>query len=247
MLKFKFRKEKLILTPQIMLFKEFSTIFEHDKTADQTKANNMMKYVFYMCDLSEDNPHRDAGERKHDDSMKAAFGSRSKIALTKVDKERMEKAMQCYIKYNETAEERLLKTFDETAYALRAELDDTIPETVENEKDGVITFVSNSQLISLGLSELNDIKTKRELIVAAVRREAMSTKIRGQAKLSPLSKGEIELVAHSDAISYNKSVSDDEKFNGDGDNAKIIQRERLSRIEQFKAKRIERLKAAQGL
>ena len=77
-------------------------------------------------------------------------------------------------------------------------LEDTKPETVTNDKDGVVTFASNSSIITKGLKELEGIKKTKISVIAAVRRAAMSQAIRGKVVLSPLSKGAIELPSIAD-------------------------------------------------
>ncbi len=238
MLKFEFRKEKLIHSPEIFLFKEFTDIMKWDRSSSQLKSNRMFLYIYYMCDLSEDNPVRESAEgKKHEDAIFRAFGGKSRIKLTRVDKDRLIAGMRCYIRYNETAEERLLKTFDSKAAELRKELDNVKPETHSNFFDGVVSFVSNSKIVSDGLAGLSGIKNKREIIVAAIRREALSTRIRGKMKLSPLSKGDITLFRDVDAVEHHGNLKGK-------DEAETIQRESLDRIDRIKADQSKKLREA---
>ena len=240
MLTFKFRKEKLIHSPEIYLIPEFTDIMAEDTSTTKTKSNRMFLYIFYMCDLTEDNPRRDDGDLKHENSYKVAFQRNNmKIRLTNADKELLTKGMNAYIKYNETAEERLLPTFDEKAEQLRHELDSHAPEAAENISDGVQYYVSNASLITKGLSELSQIKKKREIIVSAIRRESMVLKVRGKMKLSPLSKGDIALFKDSEA----KLFQEEQKT---PDEAKTIQRESLDRIDQLKADQFKKRRKVEG-
>ena len=105
----------------------------------------------------------------------------------------MEAAVNTYIKYSKTAEERILELFDIKAEELRKVLDSTKPETEENSKDGVTTFVTNTDIITKGLKELDFVKKQKVNVINAVRNEAMSQRVRGQIVLSPLSKGAIDV------------------------------------------------------
>lgn len=239
MIKFEFRKESLIITPQVMLFKPFVDIIESDKSSSKLKSNKMFLYIFFMCDLTEDNPIRDSYDNKHKEAMFRAFGNNSKIKLTKADKALIQNGVECYIKYNETSEERALEVFDSKAAELRKAIDIMTPETAENSYDGVVSFVTNSKIISTGLAELASIHKKRDVIVASIRREALMTRVRGQMKLSPLSKGEITLYRDADASLYRKGLINK-------DEAEVIQRESLSRLDSIKSEQIrERLKAVE--
>lgn len=230
MIKFTFRKEKLIHTPQVFLFKDFTNILDNDKSQSRLKSNRMFLYVFYMCDLTGDNPVRDDGDSKPANALFRAFGNHDKIKLTQVDKALLVKAMDTYIKYNETAEERLLTTFDLKSVAIRETLNEKTPEACENDIDGVVTFVSNSKIITSALTDLNDIKTKRELIVSSIRREALSSKVRGSRKLSPLSKGDILLHKDSDAVFENETLISE-------DNVEAVKQRSLSRLDQLTLER----------
>lgn len=215
------------MTPQIYLFEDFMNIVKNDKSTTKKKSNKMFLYIFFMCDLTEENPMRDVMESRHREAMFKAFGNTTKIKLNEKDLSLLKKGVDCYIRYNETSEERALHVFDRKAGELRAAIDTMVPETAENEYDGVTSFVSNSKIISNGLSELAMIHKKRDVIVASIRREALMTRVRGQMKLSPLSKGDITLYRDVDATLYKKSLIKK-------DEAEAIQRESLGRLDSIR-------------
>lgn len=198
MIKFEFRKEKLVTTPQFFLFKEFTAIWKWDKSIGKPKAHKLFFFVFLLCDLSEDNPLRDhPSEVKEEEALYRAYGDKTHKFIRK-ERELLEFAVNCYIKHNETPEERILEAFDEKAVELRGTLEEVKPETHENFKDGVTTFVSNSSIITRGLRELDGVKKLKINVINAVRRVAMTQRVRGQAVLSPLSKGTIPLTSEAE-------------------------------------------------
>lgn len=195
MIKFNFRKEKIVTSPQFYLFKEFVAIWKFDRSNEKLKANKLLYFIFLLCDISEDNPLRDVDSAKREEeSLFRAYGNK-KHKFTKRERELLEPAVKCYIRYNITAEERILELFDVKAKELRQVLEDTIPETCENIQSGVTSFVSNSSIITNALKELDFVKRQKIGVIAAIRKEAITNRVRGQVSLSPLSKGNIPLAS----------------------------------------------------
>lgn len=198
MIKFKFHKERIQVTPQFYLFTEFTDIWNWDKQPGKPKANKLLYFVFLLCDLSQENPLRDvASEQKESESLYRVYGDKLH-QFTKKERELLEPAIECYSKYNETSEERILESFDEKATELREAIEKALPETFENVKDGVTTFVTNSSIITKGLKELDAVKKLKINVINSIRREAMSQRVRGAAVLSPLSKGNIPLPSEAE-------------------------------------------------
>lgn len=197
-IRLKFRKERAITDEIFFLFKPLVDVWNWDKSNNKQKAHKMLYFVFLLCDLTEENPLKEIpAAKKEEESLFRAYKDRGK-KFTKKELSVLEPAIECYIKYNTTPEERILKAFDDKSEETREVLEDTKPETSVNEKDGVVSFVSNSNIITKGLKELDSIKKIKMNVISAVRREAMSQSIRGKQTLSPLSKGSIELPSITD-------------------------------------------------
>lgn len=192
-IRFKFRKEKIITDEIFFLFKPFRDLWEWDKTPDKDKANPMFYFIFLLCDLTEENQLRDVPSAKREEEAKFyAFGDKNKV-FTKSELKVLQPALECFVKYNTIPEERILEAFDIKADELRNVLEDTKPETVENSNNGVITFTSNSAIITKGLKKLDAVKKSKINVISAVRRDAMTQRVRGGTMLSPLSRGSINL------------------------------------------------------
>ena len=192
-LKFTFEKERIVLDAKFFMIKEFVDIWRHDRSKGKKKAHRMLYFIFLLCDISEDNPlaYIDVHKRETEAKFKAFHDIDKKF--TKKESTLLEAAIPMYIDLNMTIEERLLDIFDMKAEQLTKLLETTTPETIENEDNGVITFVSNSKLITDALNKLSVIRKNRASIVASIRKEAISQKVRGQLTLSPLVKGLINL------------------------------------------------------
>lgn len=192
-LKFEFRQDKIVLDVKVLMFKEFTDIWNYDKTKAKVKANQLLHFVFLLCDLSQDNPLRDVDVDKREEEAKfRAFKVKTK-KFTDKEHKLLESAVERYIKLNLSPEERLLNVFDRKADQLATKLETAEPEIVTNEENGVVSFVSNSKIIAGALNKLSVIRKNRETLVAAIKNEAMSSKVRGQVALSPLSRGLIPI------------------------------------------------------
>ena len=186
---FEFRDEKIVTDFRFFMFKEFKDIWVKDRSKGKINANRMLYFIFLLCDIGKDNPLKDIkSENREIEAKFRSYGDKEKEFVMK-DRELLEPALKLYTELNTTAEERLLEAFDKKALQLSKVLEVTLPETVTNKENGVVVFVSNSKIITDALSKLSKIRTNREKIVAAIKKRAISQKIRGGLTLSPLVRG----------------------------------------------------------
>jgi len=187
--RFEFREEKIVTDFRFYLFKEFTDIWNRDKSKDKLNANRMLYFVYLLCDIGEENPLRDVDHTKKEIEAKfRAFRDTNK-QFTADERDLLERAIKLYVEINMSVEERLLVSFDKKAEELRETLEKTTPETVTNEENGVVAYVSNSKIITDALSKLSKIRTNREKIVSSIKRQSISMKVRGGLTLSPLVRG----------------------------------------------------------
>lgn len=186
---FEFRDEKMVTDFRFFMFEEFKDIWTKDRSKDKLKANKMLYFIFLLCDIGKENPLKDVDVEKREMEAKfRAYRDKEKEFVMK-DINLLEPAIKLYVELNMTAEERLLVAFDLKAVQLSSVLETTLPETVTNTENGVVSFVSNSKIITDALSKLSKIRTNREKIVAAIKKQAISQKVRGGLTLSPLVRG----------------------------------------------------------
>ena len=189
MLQFIFRKERIELNYKFFLFKEFVDIWKSDKTKTKNKANSMLYFVFLLADITEENPLKDVPANKLEEEAKfRAFRKRDKNFTTK-EEELLSAAISKYSYLNMTPEERMLYTLDKKIVQIVDMLDSSKPETVTNVENGVVSFVSNSKMITDALSRVSKVRKVREKILSSIKNEAVSQKVRGQLSLSPLVRG----------------------------------------------------------
>lgn len=189
---FEFRKEEIVIDAKFLMFKEFTNVWNYDKTKTKKKSHSLLFFVYLLCDLTQENPLRDVDPDKRETEAKfRAFKDKNK-KFTDKEYELLKDAVKRYIKLNTTPEERLLNAFDKKAEELSTKLASVVPETETNTDNGVVSFVSNSDIITDALTKLSIIRKNREALVSMIKNEAMSSKIRGQVSLSPLVRGLIQ-------------------------------------------------------
>lgn len=195
---FEIHKERIVTDAKFFLFKPFVDIWEWDKSETKDKAHKMLRFIYLLCDISEDCPLKDVPiSKRESEALFHAYKDKD-YQFTKKERALVEAGIKCYIKYNESAEERLLSEFDNKAEELRNKLEDTMPEALQNVNKGVTTFVSNSEIITRALKELDNVKKSKISVISAIKREAMSQRVRGSAALSPNSKGIIRMPSMAD-------------------------------------------------
>lgn len=190
---FEFRDEKIVTDFRFYMFEEYTDIWNGDSSKNKINANRMLYFVFLLCDIGEDNPLKDVKVEKREAEAKfRAFRDMNK-QFTEDERSLLEPAVKLYVELNMTAEERLLSAFDSKSKELGKVLEDAKPEQVVNEENGVVSFVSNSKIITDALSKLSKLRTNREKIVSAIKKQSITQKVRGGLTLSPLSKGLIKI------------------------------------------------------
>ena len=193
MYKLNIKNERIITDWQFFLFKEFRDIWDSDSSLERNTAHKLLNYVFLLADLSDDNPlANDKNKDRMTEAKFRAFHDRSK-KLTNKQESMVEAAVALYIDLNVSSDERLLHSFDNMASRLSSLLARTKPETVVNVDSGVVSYASNSKIIASALSKLSKLRGNRDKIIAIIKKESMTQKIRGQLTLSPLIRGLIHM------------------------------------------------------
>jgi oligoribonuclease NrnB/cAMP/cGMP phosphodiesterase (DHH superfamily) len=195
---FEVKKERIVTDAKFFLFKPFVDIWEWDKSERKDKAHAMLRFIFLLCDITEECQLKDVAFSKREaEALFHAYKDKN-YKFTKKERALVEAGVACYIKYNESAEERLLDEFDHKAEELRGKLEDTMPEAITNVNNGVTTFVSNSEIITRALKELDTVKKSKISVISAIKREALTQRVRGAASLSPNSRGLINVPTMAD-------------------------------------------------
>lgn len=150
MLKFIVNKDKVVIDQSIILNQEFLDIIEYGKKKkDSEKANSMLLYVFFCCDLSETNQMKDVDFRQKPDQAKSRAFKVKNYKFSLEEEKLIDAAIHCYSFFNETAAERAEIAIDKKIDEARTKLEKTEIEVVRNTNpsSGKVEFTSNESII----------------------------------------------------------------------------------------------------
>jgi hypothetical protein len=192
MISFVMKDGRLQMTEQFMMIPQFVDIWERDKTERKEHANKLLFYVYLMADLSEDCPTKDLDHSMKDQECRfLAFKSKN-YQFEDEDVEYVQAALDAYKKFNENAEERMLKTYDKKIDEVRHMLDETTPQISDGvNNSGVTVYTSNVDIINRALKEVSNlVKAKNDLRQAILAGKGAGH-VRGNLILSPRDKKKI--------------------------------------------------------
>jgi len=192
MLKFQVYNNKVCIDPSIILLEEFSNILAYaKKKKDEDLGNRMLLYVFFCCDLTEDNFMRDIDYRlKPEQAMSRAFLNK----ITKFDEEQSElidAAIDAYNFFNETSAERAILAIDKKIDEARTVLETQEIEIVRNvnESNGTVTFASNETILSKLAENIGKLMTLKLNVMNAAKKMENTGRVRGGKGSSLLERG----------------------------------------------------------
>jgi hypothetical protein len=182
MLKFTVLDDKVCVDPNIKLIEEFDNILLYGKKKKNLElSNRMLIYVFYCCDLSEDNPMRDIDFRmKPEQAMSRAFRN-EKSSFTKEEQNLIDAAIDAYNFFNETSAERAILAIDKKIDEARTTLEGAQVEIIRNtnENTGVTTFASNENIIGNLAKQIGEMMTLKIQLTNAAKKLENTGRVRG--------------------------------------------------------------------
>lgn len=127
MLRFTVNGGVVVLDPSVLLIKEFTDIIDYCK-GDKDLSNRLLLYVFFCCDLTDNNPLKDIDYRlKEGQAERRAFGERGRVFKAK-EKALIDAAIDAYNFLNETSIERSTIALDRKIDEIRTLLEELKPE-----------------------------------------------------------------------------------------------------------------------
>jgi len=181
MLKFTIQNDKVCLDPNIILIDEFHNIVRFGKKQnDEDLSNRMLIYVFYCCDLSEDNPMRDIDYREKEDQALARAFQNKKKKFTVDERKLIDGAINAYNYFNETSAERAILAIDQKIDQARTTLEEQDVEIVRNTNPntGVVTFTSNENILSNLAKQIGELMTLKLQVTNAAKKLENNGRVR---------------------------------------------------------------------
>jgi len=177
MLKFTIVKDKVVLDPNIVLFKDLHTLF---KTPRGTK---LLQVIYYLHSREADNPFRDISQSIVEENiLQTVFNQPDWKGVKRSAKESAlyEAAEALFIKYNTSSESRLEKSIDKKLDEISTMLNDTIPVIEESmTKGGETKFNSNLTIILNLFTKIETIMKSKTVLQNAIQKQEAKGRTRG--------------------------------------------------------------------
>jgi hypothetical protein len=194
MLKFTTLEGKVVLNPSVLLMAEFTDILAYGKKKkNEDLGNRMLIYIFYCCDLTEQNPLRDIDYRlKEENAFSRAFKKIKKKKFTVEEEKLIDAAIDCYNFHNETALERATLTYDRKMDEIRTLLESTEPEihpVMDLDTGQVDKYVSNNKILADFSKQLNDMAIYKLKAMETAKKIENTGRVRGDKGSSLIERG----------------------------------------------------------
>jgi len=208
MLKFTILNGKVIVDTTILMRQEFVDILEYGSKGDKKdRANKLLLYVFYCCDLTDNNPLKDIDYRmKEDQAEKMAFKNKPK-KFNKGEDKMVDAAIDAYNFLNETSLERASLAYDQKIDEVRTLLESLQPEVHSitethicdycadlNGEDSntvpeITGYVSNDKIIQNLSKQLNDMAVFKLKALETAKKIENTGRVRGDKGSSLIERG----------------------------------------------------------
>jgi hypothetical protein len=196
-LKFTLEKGEVVLDKNIVLLQEFSDITNYGiKKKNPKHARRLLLYVFFCCDLTEENALKDLDFRIKPEQAKARALGRD-YKFTKEENDLIGAAMDAYNFFNETAPERADLAMDKKIDEARSLLDETKPIIITNVNatTGATTFVSNGKIITEFAEQIDTLMTLKLKMKQTAMKITNTSRVKGNKGSSLIERGTLAKMA----------------------------------------------------
>jgi len=189
MLKLTLLNGKIVLDPNIVLFKDLHDLYK------TKRGEKLLQVIYYLHSRDEDNPFRNISIMVLEENvLQSVFnkGSWGEINLTDKEEELYLTAKDTFIKFNETPEARLEKSINKKLDEIAVMLDETDPLIEKSyAKSGEIKFTSNLGIILGMFTKVESIMKGKTVLQNAILKQEAAGKIRGGGTTSFRERGSL--------------------------------------------------------
>jgi len=191
------------------MIKEFTDILDYaTKKDDEDLGQRMLLYVFYCCDLTEQNPLRDVDYRlKESQANSRSFPGKKPKEFNKKESSLVDSALDAYNFLNETAIERATLAYDKKIDEIRTLLESTLPEIhatyethicemcASNHDDAlqeiqeIKSYVANDKIIASFASQLTTMAVNKLKAMETAKKIENTGRVRGKKGSSLIERG----------------------------------------------------------
>jgi len=177
MLKFILDKDKIILSPEIVLIDSLKELY------DMPNGPKLLQSIYYMHSREDNNPFRDLDDVVKESNVFMAIFKKESLKALKLSKKALEvyrRAEADFLKFTLTPESRLKDSIDRKLDEISRLLNDTIPSIEENvTKSGEVKFNSNLTIILNLFSKIEVIMKARNTLATAILKNESKGRLRG--------------------------------------------------------------------
>lgn len=177
MIKFTIVKGKLVLDPNIVLFKELSAVY------DLKDGEKLLQVIYFRHSTEADNPFKDLDMRMKDENiLQVVYGKPSwgDVKLSKKSIELFHAAEALFLEYNSTPEARMLIAMNKKIDQIAVMLDDNAPVIEETTtSSGEIKFNTNLTIILNAFTKVETMIKSKGLLNNAILKAEAAGKVRG--------------------------------------------------------------------
>jgi len=182
MIQFTLVKDKVVLDPNIVLFKELHELYKIKRGPD------FLKSIYYTYSREADNPFRDLSQMILEENVLQVIfgvGTWEEVEMTNKERDLYEAAENLFVKYNETSEARLEKSINKKLDEISTMLDETKPKIETSyTKTGEIKFNTNLNIILNLFTKIETILKGKTVLQNAIRKQEGAGKTRGGGSTS---------------------------------------------------------------
>lgn len=180
-LRWNLQNGKLVIEPSSLTIDAFNAIWKFDKNRNKLKAESLLKYVFFMNDITQNNPLVDLPEHERDGKARRTCFMDENYKFTRREQELVDDAKEWFLTCTENA---ALRAY----FVLNQQIDD-----LTKYLGGLTYSEKNIEAKGKATKQLREMMEDRVKVEKMVRLELDKQKTRGGLERSPREKGMLAL------------------------------------------------------
>jgi len=177
MLKFTIVKNKIVVDPNIILFKDLGDLYE------LPRGEKLLQVIYYIHSRDVDNPFRDLDKITIEENVVMAVFNKKGIRELKLSTKEGKlyaNAKKLFLKHNTTSESRLESSIDKKLDEISRLLDTTEPTIEESvTSSGEVKFNTNLTIILNLFSKIESIMKSKSVLQNIIMKQESKGKIKG--------------------------------------------------------------------
>lgn len=177
MIRFTIVKGKIVLDPNIVLFKALDTLYK------MKRGEKLLQVISFTHSRENDNPFKNVSQIVLEENiLQAVFNKATweELKITKAEQIAYDDAEDVFIKFNQTSESRLERSINKKLDEISDMLDETKPRIEQNyTKSGEIKFTSNLGIILNLFTKIETIMKGKTILQNAIMKQESAGKVKG--------------------------------------------------------------------